>query len=95
MSDGDIVFDDVSFGYGEKEVLSRVSFTIPQGKTTAIVGPSGAGKTTILSLLERLYTPNEGGIRFGDTPIEKIHLDEWSRVMGYIQQDSPPDYRHH
>lgn len=89
MPDGDIVFDNVSFGYGEKEVLSHVSFTIPQGKTTAIVGPSGAGKTTILSLLERLYTPNEGEIRFGDTPIEKIHLDEWRRAMGYIQQDSP------
>lgn len=89
MPDADIVFDDVSFGYGEKEVLSHVSFTIPQGKTTAIVGPSGAGKTTILSLLERLYTPTQGEIRFGDTPIEGIHLDEWRRTMGYIQQDSP------
>lgn len=89
MPDGDIVFDDVSFGYGEKEVLSHVSSTISQSKTTAIVGPSGAGKTTILSLLERLHTPNEGEIRFGDTPIEKIHLDKWRRAMGYIQQDSP------
>lgn len=89
MPDADIVFDDVSFGYGEKEVLSHVSFTIPHGKTTAVVGPSGAGKTTVLSLLERLYTPSAGVIRFGDTPVEKINLDEWRRSMGYIQQDSP------
>ncbi len=89
MDDADIVFDDVSFRYGDKDVLSHVSFTIPSGKTTAIVGPSGAGKTTILSLLERLYTPTGGAIRFGDTPVEKIHLDDWRRAMGYIQQESP------
>lgn len=89
MPDADIIFDDVSFHYGGQEVLSHVSLTIPQGKTTAIVGPSGAGKTTILSLLERLYTPSSGVIRFGNTPIEKIHLDEWRRSMGYIQQSSP------
>ena len=89
MPDADIVFDDVSFRYGDKDVLSHVTLTIPQGKTTAIVGPSGAGKTTILSLLERLYTPTGGTIRFGGTPIEKIHLDEWRRAMGYIQQSSP------
>ena len=89
MPDADIVFDDVSFRYGDKDVLSHVSLTIPQGKTTAIVGPSGAGKTTILSLLERLYTPTGGTIRFGNIPVESIHLDEWRRSMGYIQQDSP------
>ena len=58
-------------------------------QVTAIVGPSGAGKTTLLSLLERLYTPNEGQIKFGDTPVEKIHLDQWRGAMGYIQQASP------
>lgn len=89
MPDADIVFDDVSFRFGDHDVLSHVNFTIPQGRTTAIVGPSGAGKTTILSLLERLYTPTGGEIRFGNTPIEKIHLDEWRRAMGYIQQESP------
>lgn len=89
MPNADIVFDDVSFGYGDQNVLSHVSFSIPQGKTTAIVGPSGAGKTTVLSLLERLYTPTGGVIRFGSTPVEGIHLDEWRRSMGYIQQDSP------
>ncbi len=87
--DSDIVFENVSFRYDEQEVLKNVSFTIPKGKVTAIVGPSGAGKTTLLSLLERLYTPNEGEIRFGDTPVEKIHLDQWRSSIGYIQQASP------
>ena len=87
--DSDIVFENVSFRYDEQEVLKNVSFTIPKGKVTAIVGPSGAGKTTLLSLLERLYTPCEGEIRFGDTPVEKIHLDQWRGSIGYIQQASP------
>lgn len=85
----DIVFDDVSFRYQDRDILSHVSFTIPSGKVTAIVGPSGAGKTTVLSLLERLYTPYEGTIRFGDTPVETIHLDDWRAAAGYIQQTSP------
>ena len=89
QDESDIVFDDVSFRYQDREILSHVSFTIPAGKMTAIVGPSGAGKTTILSLLERLYTPNEGKIRFGDTPVEKIHLNDWRGATGYIQQTSP------
>ncbi len=89
MDEADIIFDDVSFRYQDKDVLSHVSFTIPHGKTTAIVGPSGAGKTTVLNLLERLYQPNGGTIRFGDIPVEQINLGDWRRAMGYIQQDSP------
>jgi len=85
----DIAFENVSFRYDDKDVIQNVSVIIPKGKVTAIVGPSGAGKTTLLSLLERLYTPNEGQIRFGDTPVEKIHLDQWRGAMGYIQQASP------
>lgn len=87
--DSDIAFENVSFRYGDQEVLKNVSFTIPKGKVTAIVGPSGAGKTTLLSLLERLYTPNEGQLRFGNTSVEKIHLDQWRGATGYIQQASP------
>lgn len=87
--DADIAFQDVSFRYEDKDVIQNVSVIIPKGKVTAIVGPSGAGKTTMLSLLERLYAPNGGEIRFGDTPAEKIHLDQWRGAMGYIQQNSP------
>ena len=87
--DDDIVLDNVTFGYGQQNVLKNVSFTIPKGKVTAIVGPSGAGKTTILSLLERLYTPKGGQIKFGGAPVETIHLDQWRDATGYIQQASP------
>ncbi len=87
--DSDIAFDDVTFRYEDRDVIENVSIIIPRGKVTAIVGPSGAGKTTLLSLLERLYTPNGGQLKFGDTPAEKIHLDQWRGATGYIQQNSP------
>lgn len=85
----DIVFDDVTFGYGSKEVLSNVSFTVPHGKVTAIVGPSGGGKTTILSLLEQFYQAEPNTIRLGNTPIEDFQLDDWRKQFGYVAQDIP------
>lgn len=89
LADADIEFRDVSFGYGDERILDHVNFCIPKGKVTAIVGPSGAGKTTILKLLERFYEPEEGEIYFGDCPITSIHLNEWREAFGYIQQNSP------
>lgn len=85
----DIIFDHVSFDYGEEKVLNNVHFTIPHGKVTAIVGPSGGGKTTILSLIEQFYQVNEGTIKLGNTPIENFHLKEWRSVFGYVAQDIP------
>lgn len=84
----DLVFDHVTFDYGDKKVLSDVSFTIPKGKLTAIVGPSGGGKTTILSLVEQFYEAKPNSIRLGDTPIEDFHLEEWRNAFGYVAQDS-------
>ncbi len=84
----DIVFDHVSFNYGDKKVLSDVSFTVPHGHVTAIVGPSGGGKTTILSLLQQFYQANPNSIRLGNTPIEDFHLKEWRDAFGYVAQDS-------
>jgi ATP-binding cassette, subfamily B, bacterial AbcA/BmrA len=89
LADADIHFKDVSFRYKESTILDHVSFTIPQGKVTAIVGVSGVGKTTILNMLERFYTPTEGEILFGNTSIDRIHLNEWRDAFGYIQQNSP------
>jgi ATP-binding cassette subfamily B protein len=57
---GDIVFDHVTFGYGDQEVLKDVSFTIPQGTTFAILGGTGSGKSTLVHLLDRLYDLQEG-----------------------------------
>lgn len=89
VPDEDIHFQDVSFSYGGKDVLHSATFTIPKGKTTAIVGPSGSGKTTILSLLERFYQPKSGEIMFGQAPAERYHLDEWRKAFGYVPQSSP------
>jgi len=88
-SDGDITLEHVSFSYDERDVLKNVNFTIPKGKVTAIVGPSGGGKTTILSLIERFYEPNVGQITFGNIPSEQIHLDDWRNSFSYVSQGSP------
>lgn len=84
----DLVFDHVNFSYEDKEVLSNVTFTIPSGKLTAIVGPSGGGKTTILSLVEQFYETKDNSIRLGNTPIEDFHLEDWRNAFGYVAQDS-------
>ena len=84
-----LIFENVSFGYGEKQVLSNISFKVPYGKTTAIVGESGGGKTTILSLIQRFYEPNSGEIKFGNTSINDFNLKEWRNIFSYVSQDSP------
>lgn len=88
-SSGDITFENLSFRYENRDVLTNLNFTIPKGKVTGLVGPSGGGKTTILSLIERFYEPNVGQIVFGDTPAEKIHLDDWRNAFSYVSQGSP------
>ncbi|MGG3736937.1 ABC transporter ATP-binding protein [Aeribacillus pallidus] len=86
----DIHFRNVSFSYKKGEpVLKQVTLNIPAGKTTAIVGPSGGGKTTLFALLERFYTPDEGEILLGETNIENFHLHSWRSQIGYVSQESP------
>ena len=85
----DISFRDVSFAYGEDQVLDRVSFTIPGGAVTAIVGPSGSGKSTVLSLIQRLYDPQSGSIALGGTMSGTIHMDGWRKAVGTVQQTCP------
>ena len=85
----DLIFENVSFGYSEKQILSNINFKVPYGKTTAIVGESGGGKTTILSLIQRFYEPNSGEIKFGDTSIKEFNLRDWRNVFSYVSQDSP------
>lgn len=87
-NNGDITFKDVSFGYGENEIIKNIHFTIPQGKVTAIVGPSGAGKSTIFNLLMRFYEPDSGEIRFGDQAIGTYKLQEWRKAFGHVAQDT-------
>lgn len=83
---GDISFRDVTFSYGEKPVLEHLTFTAAEGKMTALIGSSGAGKTTVFQLLERFYTPDRGMIRIGGRDISSFPLEEWRRMIGYAPQ---------
>ena len=87
--DKDIEFRNVSFRYveGDTEVLSDVSFIIPKGKTVAIVGGSGAGKSTIVNLLAGLYEPTKGEILIDGEPLGGLHLDDWLKSLAIVDQD--------
>ena len=83
-------FRNVSFSYGGDEyVLRDVNFTIEPGQTVAFVGPSGAGKTTIFSLLERFYNTTDGTIALGPDAIDSLPLLQWRAGIGYVLQESP------
>jgi ATP-binding cassette subfamily B protein len=69
-------------------VLHEVSFTAPGGKLTALVGPSGAGKTTITQLVSRMYDPNDGAVSIGGTDIRDVTLDSLRGVVGVVPQDA-------
>ncbi len=85
----DIVFEDVRFQYGDKPILQDLSVLLPKGRTTALVGASGGGKTTLFSVLERFYDIAEGTVRFGQQPIDEIELAQWRSLFGYVSQESP------
>ena len=90
--DGDIVFDEVSFGYGVKgqkdaEVLKEISFTVKKGKTLALVGSSGGGKTTICHLLPRFYLRGEGKITIGGTDINDVTTACLRDKIAVVAQD--------
>lgn len=85
-----ISLHDVSFAYpgtGNEPVLNHLNLSIPEGKTTAIVGMSGSGKTTILKLLLRFYETQEGEIKVGNTPLNQIGYHFWRRKCGIVMQD--------
>jgi ABC-type multidrug transport system fused ATPase/permease subunit len=84
-----ISFEKVTFGYDARSdpVLDEISFHIPAGKTTAIVGASGAGKTTIVNLLLRLHHPAGGMIRIDDRPMEDIRRTDWLGLLAIAGQD--------
>jgi subfamily B ATP-binding cassette protein MsbA len=83
-----VEFDDVSFSYnGSEDVLTDVSLQIEKGEFVAFVGESGAGKSTIASLLARLYAPDTGHISGNGVPIEEYDIDEWRSRVAYVRQD--------
>ena len=86
-ADGSIVFDNVEFSYGEKKILDRVSFTIPANTTTAIVGPSGGGKTTLCSLISRFWDVEGGTITIGGHDVKEYKLDSLMKNISMVFQN--------
>jgi len=80
--------NNVCFSYGEISVLGNVSLTVPAGSFTAIMGPSGAGKTTIADLIIGLIRPQQGEILIDNVPLEQVDLRQWRRMIGYVPQES-------
>ncbi len=88
VSRGEIAFDDVSFGYREDEqVLRGLSFVAEAGKTTALVGPSGGGKSTIMSLIERFYEADSGVITVDGQDISGVTYRSLRESIGFVSQD--------
>jgi subfamily B ATP-binding cassette protein MsbA len=83
-----IEYRNVTFGYEDKIVLNNVSLTIPKGKTIALVGQSGSGKTTFVDLLPRFYDVNEGQILIDGVDLRDLKLHDLRDLMGNVNQEA-------
>ncbi|MBN9589138.1 MAG: metal ABC transporter permease [Alphaproteobacteria bacterium 64-11] len=89
VTGGEIKFDNVVFGYDpERVVLKGISFTVPAGKTVAVVGPSGAGKSTISRILYRFYDIQDGAVTIDGQDIRDISQESLRAVIGIVPQDT-------
>ncbi|QPK83981.1 ABC transporter ATP-binding protein [Corynebacterium qintianiae] len=90
---GPLAFDGVSFSYAPEAdkpatVLKNVDLTLEPGRTVALVGPTGAGKSTVIKLLARFYDPTEGVVRASTSDIARFPLSEWRRALAQVPQES-------
>ncbi|HEX7119173.1 MAG TPA: ABC transporter ATP-binding protein [Longimicrobiales bacterium] len=87
---GEIEFRDVTFRYPgtERAVLDGISFHVPAGKTVALVGPTGAGKSTVIALLARMYDPDGGQVLLDGVPLSDLPLDRVRAAIGIVPQDA-------
>ena len=85
---GDVVYDHVWFGYGEDWTLRDVSFTVPAGTTTAIVGETGSGKTTLGYLSSRLYDVGRGRVTIGGIDVRDLSFQALSKLVGVVSQET-------
>ena len=83
----DIRFENVSFSYGDRDVLKSIDLTIPAGQFTCVLGSSGAGKTTLLDLVIGLIQPSAGRLLLDDQPLRDIDRDAWRHIIGYVPQE--------
>jgi len=85
----EIRFDNVSFDYDvRRTIINKISFKVPNGKKVAIVGPTGAGKSTISRLLFKFYNPKSGNIYINDTNIDKTSQESLRKIIGVVPQDT-------
>mmetsp|Transcript_29467 Transcript_29467/g.78490 ORF Transcript_29467/g.78490 Transcript_29467/m.78490 type:complete len:309 (-) Transcript_29467:875-1801(-) len=89
---GNIEFENVCFHYPFRpavQVLKGVSFTVKSGWSVGLVGPSGGGKSTVMSLLQRFYDPMQGAVRIGSarTPLRDLNISWWRRQIGFVGQE--------
>ncbi|ESP89239.1 ABC transporter ATP-binding protein [Candidatus Halobonum tyrrellensis] len=89
VTDGEVVYDDVTFGYDDDEtIVEDVNVTVPGGDTLALVGPTGAGKSTVLKLLLRMYDVDEGSITIDGQDLRDVTIPSLRRQVGYVSQDT-------
>jgi ATP-binding cassette subfamily C protein len=82
-----IRLENVTFAYGRHKVVQNANLSFPAGRITAIVGPSGAGKTTILDLVIGLLHPQEGNVWIDDLPLSDVDIRKWRSMIGYVSQE--------
>ncbi|MFD2574195.1 ABC transporter ATP-binding protein [Spirosoma soli] len=83
----DIVFDNVSFQYGDKPVLKNISFRMDKGRKIALVGPSGVGKSTIADLIPRFYEPTQGSVRIDGVDVSDYTMESLRKQMSFVTQE--------
>jgi ATP-binding cassette subfamily B protein len=89
VTDGDIEYEDVTFGYGDEEaIVEEITFEVDGGETIALVGPTGAGKSTVMKLLLRMYDVDDGAIRVDGTDLREVTIPSLRRQMGYVSQET-------
>ena len=85
-----ISFEDVSFTYqgAENPAVNHISFVVPEGKTVALVGPSGGGKSTVASLIPRFWDTEQGAVKIGGVDVRNIQSSELLKLVGFVFQDN-------
>jgi ABC transporter len=85
-----ISFEDVSFTYqgAENPAVNHISFVVPEGKTVALVGPSGGGKSTLASLIPRFWDTEQGAVKIGGVDVRNIQSSELLKLVGFVFQDN-------
>ncbi|WP_436929056.1 ABC transporter ATP-binding protein [Halosimplex halobium] len=92
VEEGRVEFDDVSFGYGDdpeaETIVEDITFDVEGGETVALVGPTGAGKSTVMKLLLRMYDVDEGAIRIDGTDLREATIPSLRQALGYVSQET-------